>query len=279
MRVASWSLASMSGLLLAGCNLNIAFDSNRGDLVAQRELVDLMSDVSRTSISSESGTLSGLREVALPFALANTRLSCTPDSTGNSRRNALGVPVDLTYAWTSARCATNVRSVEQTFVGATRIEDLGGRYAVRVTHDNLVGTVSSPGSRKRYSLSGVVEILAPDATTATIVQKVTSKTETLSMTESGIETRIRDLTFSLVDTLGVPRSGTRTWRGPNLFSIKGTYVAVTETFVRDSTHLQITTVAPLHADATCPTGYRAGEIRAVVSGVVKDVVTMRYNCQ
>lgn len=279
MRVALRPLAWMSSCVLGACNLNIAFDSNRGDLVAQRELVELMSQISTTSISSEGGTLSGLRDVALPSALAFTRVACAPDSTGNLRRNPLGVPVDLTYSWRSDRCVTNARSIEQTFVGATRIEDLGGRYAVRVTHENLVGTVSSSGSRQRYSLSGVVEILTIDPTTATIVQRVTDKTETLTTAESKIETRIRDLSLSVVDTLGVPRTGPRTWRGPNLFSIKGSYIAVTESFVRDSTHLQITTVTPLQADATCRTGYRAGEIRAVVTGVVNDVITMKYNCQ
>lgn len=64
-----------------------------------------------------------------------------------------------------------------------------------------------------------------------------------------------------------------------MFSIKGTYVVVTEGNWKDSTHLQITTAAPLQADASCRSGYRAGEIRAVVTGVANDVVTMTYNCR
>jgi len=279
MRVVAWPLVCVSCLVPLGCNLNLAFDSNRGNLLAQADLIALMNDVARTSVSSEFGTLSGVQDMGLSLTLASTRLSCAPDSTGNSRRNSLGVPLDLTYSWTAARCTTSSGPNERTFGGATRIQDLGGRFAVRVTHENLVGTVLSTGTRQRYELSGVVEIHATDATTATVVQRIFDRTETISTSGSGIITKIRNLTLSLVDTLGVPRTGTRTGSRPNLLSIEGTYVSVTESARRDSTHLKIRTVVPLQADLTCSSGYRAGEIRAAVSGVANDEITMTYRCQ
>ncbi len=279
MRFATWLLVCASGLMLVGCNIQGVFISNRGLQLATLELSELMTSVSRTSVSAQFGPLSDVQVMGLSSALSSTRLSCAPDSTGVSDRNSLGVPVDLTYSWTVGRCLTGPGSTQQTLSGVTRTQDLGGRFGVRFTHENLVGTVTSPGAFQRISARGFAEIRATDATTAEVVQRITEITELASAAESGIITRIRNVTLTLVDTLGVPNTSSRPGRRADRLSVNGSYISVVNGAIRDSTHLMVSTIVPLESDVTCVSGYRAGEIRAVVSGIVDDVITMTYRCQ
>lgn len=277
MRISAWMALLASGSGLLGCNLNLKFESNRGEVLARNELAELMSEIARVVVSAELGGALGLQDSGLPFNAAAARSACVPDSTGSARRNAMGIPTDLTYSWVSARCRTGNPGTSRTFGGTTRIQDLGGRFSLRLTHDNIEATMETPTLRARYTASGTVEIRVEDGATATIVQRMTDKAETITPSTSGVVTKVRDLTLGLVDTLGLPITGAR--RRPMSLSVRGSYIAISEGARRDSTHLVLSTLTPLQADPTCRTGYRAGEVRAIVSGVADDDLIVRYNCQ
>ncbi len=216
-----------------------------------------------------------------PGFISPSFLGCRADSTGIATSNSTGVPQDLTLTWPAGRCLqVTGGTVSQTFSGTIRIQDLGGRYATRVSYANVESTLSGLGAGSRSTLDGIVESRALDATNGRLLLQTRDRQETGTPSSANIVHRARDVMVDYSDAAGVPRPvSAATAPGPVTFS--GTMaIVVSSPLGTDSVHLRISTGVPLQPDLTCIlSGYRAGEVSAVVTGAIRTTLTTRYSCR
>jgi hypothetical protein len=205
---------------------------------------------------------------------------CRADSTGSGQANAAGVPQDLTLTWPADRCVSGSGLVARNITGSVRLQDLGGRYAARVTYADYDYTVTFGGGNSRQRVNGVAEIRAVDDTTGRVTLQTTESVEVVGGGGVIETTRAKALAIGFVDAAGVPRPPFSVGF-PNRLTYDGTMSVVTKSPVRDdSVFLRITTPVAMEPDVGCfLSGYRAGEISAQVTGRVRTTVTLRYRCQ
>lgn len=221
-----------------------------------------------------------LKTLGLQSAPGSSFFACTPDSTGVSTTNAAGVPVDLTLTYSAGRCIQELGAVARATSGSIRIQDLGGRYAARVTYTNFVSGFTTAGIGTRTTVNGAVEIRGLSPTTGKIEQRYTDVQELGNATSSSRTTRIRNLDITFTDTSGVPASRFTLFGLPTRLSYAGSLSVRSERTRVDSMRMDITTPVELQPDLQCTlSGYRAGEIRAEVTGSAKVSTGLRYSCR
>jgi hypothetical protein len=261
-------LATVTGLL-AGCSLDVGrpeapeFD---GDLLA--EVTRFLRDV------REAPSTGDLTRFGLPAEVSVLQLACFPVVSGDTTRNASRVPADQLHSWPVGRCAradVQVRS----FSGNVRVQDLGGRFAARVTH-GVSGVLGSGLSDVLVDFSGTVEVRALDDTTGEARVQRTIAARVTQGASAGDRVNVQDFSYRWVDRLGVPRPAA----GPFVpsLAIAGTLIRTVSGTPRDSVRIGITTVVPLEGDNRCPVGYRVGEVELQVTGTRTGTTRIRMTC-
>lgn len=258
---------AFSVAVTAGCSLDVGqpdapeFDA---DLIA--EVTRLLRDV------REAPSGADLTRFGLPAEVSALQLACFPQVTGDTTRNPNRVPVDQVNSWPGGGCSRPAVQV-RAFSGSIRVQDLGGRFAARITHA-VNGVIGTGLADVQVDFSGTLDVRSVDDTTGEarvqrrLVEQVAS--------QSGTELRVQDYTYRWVDRLGVPRSLLGVVPGRVVFT--GTLVRVTSATPRDSVRVSIATTIPLEGDARCPVGFRAGEVEMDVTGTRSGVTRFTMTC-
>lgn len=251
----------------AGCSLDVGrpedpeFDA---DLIA--EVTRLLRDVREAPSSAD------LTRFGLPTEVNALQQACFPQVTGDTTRNANRVPVDQVHSWPGGGCSRPEVQV-RAFSGSVRVQDLGGRFAARVTHA-VNGVIGTGVSDVQVAFSGTVDVRSLDDTTGEarvqrrLVEQVAS--------QSGTQLRVQDYTYRWVDRLGVPRPLLGSVPGRVVFT--GTLIRVATGAARDSVRVSIATIVPLEGDPRCPVGFRAGEVEMDVTGTRNGLTRFTMTC-
>ncbi|MBL8982258.1 MAG: hypothetical protein JNL26_08735 [Gemmatimonadetes bacterium] len=253
--------------VVAGCSLDVGqpddpeFDA---DLIA--EVTRLLRDVREAPSSGD------LTRFGLPPEVSALQQACFPQVTGDTTRNANRVPVDQVNRWPGGGCSRPEVQV-RAFSGSVRVQDLGGRFAARVTHA-VNGVIGTGLADVQVDFSGTVEVRSVDDTTGEA--RVQRRLVAQVASQSGNQLRVQDYTYRWVDRLGVPRSLLGPVPGRVVFA--GTLVRVTPGTPRDSVRVSIATTVPLEGDARCPVGFRAGEVEMDVTGTRSGLTRFTMTC-
>ena len=218
--------------------------------------------------------ISRLESAGVPITFF-TMTFCDPDVTGDTVRNAAGVPHDVTLTYAPERCGQSGGSFTDSYSGAIRIQDPGASALARVTYTNFRHTLGTGSLVDETSLDGTVELRAADAGTLTVVQHTTERQAHQGSAGNTQTTRRRDLTVLIADTTGSFIDGTLV---PSAITLTGTMDLVYGA-TNDSLRVQLATPVPLVPDFLCLTGFRDGQVRLVATGTAKSSFTLTYSCQ
>lgn len=262
-------LAPALGALLSGCSLDVGrpappeFDA---DLIA--EVTRLLREV------REAPTVADLTRFGLPGDVSVLQLACFPVVSGDTTRNANRVPVDQVNAWPAGRCTRSDVQV-RAFSGSVRVQDLGGRFAARVTH-GVSGVLGRGGSDVQVDFNGTLDVRAVDDTTgeARIARRLSERTVAPAVPAANLQ--VQEFAYRWVDRLGVPR-GTASIAA-NRVLVEGTLTRVSSGATRDSVRVDFSSLTPLEPDGRCLVGYRVGEVEMRVTGTRSGITRFQLSC-